>query len=380
MDVIARDGTHEGITTMSETIERTDVALVLQNPVAVLTDGAKFDVLYASIKAEATAHQPDTATDKGRKAIAAMAFKITRTKTAIDAAGKQLNEDARARIGVVDAARREIRERLDALADEIRLPLTEWEAAEAARKNRVASAINILRLRAFVSPETTAAEIEDALSCAADFAVSESLFGDEAADIASRREITITSLRTHHARAVREEADRAELDRLRAEAAARAEAEAERERIAEAERHAAAEIERAKQAAAAEAAREEQRRTRAVEEQANAVRRAQHEAEQRATEEIAKAKRDAAEAERRHQAQLARIQQDADDKAATEARRIAAQQADDARRSADREHRGAVMRAAKKALIEHAGLDAEQAKAVVLAITGGHVPAVEMRF
>jgi hypothetical protein len=38
------------------------------------------------------------------------------------------------------------------------------------------------------------------------------------------------------------------------------------------------------------------------------------------------------------------------------------------------------MRAAKEALIEHAGLDAEQAKAVVLAITGGHVPAVEMRF
>jgi colicin import membrane protein len=83
---------------MSETIERTDVALVLQNPVAVLTDGAKFDALYASIKAEATAHQPDTATDKGRKAIAAMAFKITRTKTAIDA-GRQGGADRACRIG-----------------------------------------------------------------------------------------------------------------------------------------------------------------------------------------------------------------------------------------------------------------------------------------
>jgi colicin import membrane protein len=55
---------------------------------------------------------------------------VTRSKTAIDDAGKKLNEEARAKINAVDAQRRKIREELDALAEEVRKPLTEWEKAE----------------------------------------------------------------------------------------------------------------------------------------------------------------------------------------------------------------------------------------------------------
>jgi colicin import membrane protein len=374
MDVIARDGTHEGITTMSETIERTDVALVLQNPVAVLTDGAKFDALYASIKAEATAHQPDTATDKGRKAIAAMAFRITRTKTAIDAAGKQLNEEARARIGVVDAARREIRERLDALASDVRKPLTEWEGADKARKDRVSNATEALNLAAMVSPQMSSTDIEGSISEVSNFVISPALFGEDMKRITDLRDLIAESLRTHHTRAIKEEADRAELDRLRTEAAARAEA----DRLA-------------KEAADAEAARDKEREAEAERTQAAAVLAAQTAAANKAAAEIAelerqrKADADKAEADRvaeqkRHADELAKIQRDRLVKEAAdaaEAKRIA----DEATaRANDRAHRGAVMTAAKTALMETAELDEETAKRVVMAITGGHVPAVSMRF
>ncbi|WP_277750417.1 hypothetical protein [Croceibacterium ferulae] len=40
-------------------------------------------------------------TAKGRKAIASLAAKVARTKTAIDDAGKKLNEEARAKINAV---------------------------------------------------------------------------------------------------------------------------------------------------------------------------------------------------------------------------------------------------------------------------------------
>jgi colicin import membrane protein len=54
------------------------------------------------MKRETDALDADVTTEKGRKAIASMAYKVARTKTAIDEAGKKLNEEARARINAVD--------------------------------------------------------------------------------------------------------------------------------------------------------------------------------------------------------------------------------------------------------------------------------------
>ena len=74
------------------------VALVEATPAVVLTDKRKFSEFYEGMKAECDAHVPDLTTEKGRKAIASLAYKVARTKTAIDEAGKALNEDARALI------------------------------------------------------------------------------------------------------------------------------------------------------------------------------------------------------------------------------------------------------------------------------------------
>jgi hypothetical protein len=81
------------------------VTLVEATPSLVLIDKEKFSQFYEAMKEECDAHEPDLTTEKGRKAIASLAYKVARTKTAIDDAGKALNEEARARINAIDESR-----------------------------------------------------------------------------------------------------------------------------------------------------------------------------------------------------------------------------------------------------------------------------------
>ncbi|MGQ4865984.1 hypothetical protein ACOQOO_26480, partial [Enterobacter kobei] len=59
-----------------------------------------------------------------------MAHKVARSKTYIDNAGKDLVAELKALPKQIDESRRIVRERLDALKDEVRRPLTEWEAEQ----------------------------------------------------------------------------------------------------------------------------------------------------------------------------------------------------------------------------------------------------------
>ena len=91
---------------------------------------------------------------------------------------------------------------------------------------------------------------------------------------------------------------------------------------------------------------------------------------------IAAERRKAQEAEQALAAEQAR-QREAQ---AAEQRRLDAIAAEEARRQADQEHRGAVMRAAKEALMEHGGIGEGTAKKLVLAIVAGTIPAVTLKF
>ena len=76
----------------------------------------------------------DAATAKGRKELASIAYSVAKAKTSLDNHGKDLVSDAKAKIKIVDNERKTLRDTLDALRDEIRLPVTQFEEAEAARK------------------------------------------------------------------------------------------------------------------------------------------------------------------------------------------------------------------------------------------------------
>lgn len=72
-------------------------------------------------------------TAKGRKEIASIANKVSRSKTYIDGLGKDLVADAKKSIKEIDNRRKTIRDRLDKLKDDVRSPLTEYENAEEQR-------------------------------------------------------------------------------------------------------------------------------------------------------------------------------------------------------------------------------------------------------
>lgn len=379
------------------------------NPVIVLTDEKKYSEFYERIAEEVRAHVPDVSTAAGRGEIKSLAYKVTRTKTAIDEAGKKLNEEAREKINAVDAQRRKIRKELDELADEIRKPVTDWEAAEDARKEK-ADATLFAIIKATVDAneaqaigDTKRSDILRGIFASLEAVeVDPEIMADRLGEAIDAKSSALMKIATQVDRSLKEEADAEELRRLREEAIARdareaeeraARAAAEAERIAkenaakeEAERIKREQIE-AEQRAERErqqrqeeidaARREEIRKAEEAIAAAEAKRKAEREEELRAAQaaiDAAKAEADArvAEAERRQREQEAAI---AEAKAKEDRERIEAQ-----RREKDRQHRGVILKAAKEAIMVHGGVDEPTAKKIVLAIGANEIPNVRIEF
>jgi len=346
---------------------------ITENPILVLTDEKAYSEFYKKMKAEVSAHVPDVSTEKGRKEIAALAYKVTRTKTAIDAAGKKLNEDARAKINVVDASRRKIRDELDALADEARLPLTKWEDAEEARQTAIKEWHDQLRVNvALVSGEDGSNLIADRIAAVESMAIDATVFGIESEAALHAKTTALASLATALERARKHEADQAELARLREEAEARAAAEAERLRA-----------EQEAQEKAAREAREKAEYAENVRRQAEAAEKAKKEAAEREARAVEAAREEATrKAQAEHVAQVAKIEAEKRALEKAEADRLAAEaqtRREEEARQADRAHRSSVMASAKEAIMS-LGIEEDSAKKLVLAIVAGEIPHVSLRF
>lgn len=89
--------------------------------------------LINAIKIEAGAQDLTVETASGRDVIKSLAYKIARTKTALDNAAKAMTDEQRAVITRVDGLRRVWRDNLDVIKTRIRQPLTDWEEAEKVR-------------------------------------------------------------------------------------------------------------------------------------------------------------------------------------------------------------------------------------------------------
>lgn len=348
------------------------VATVEANPVSVLTDETLYSTFYNHVKSEVEAFEPNLATASSRKEIASLAYKVTRTKTAIDNAGKKLNEDARAKINAVDAQRRKVREDFDALAELARKPLTDWEKQEEARVEYCKSFIQAIEDcgNGLIGGESypfpvLLRELEEKIVITSELGEFE-----EQARVAHR--IALDKVRTAFEAHMKAEADRIELEKLRAEAEERQRAEnarIEKERLAKE----AAERERAEKERQAKAEAEYKANVARAAEEARLAEIAKAKAEQERVEREAAAKIAAAEAEARAVKEKAEREERERQEAIERTKR------EEAARQADREHRGKIMGEAKAALIE-AGADEEVAKKIVLAIVAGEVPHVTLRF
>lgn len=113
------------------TKENLDVALLFTE-----TDGLKKKL--KEIETEVLSIVPDTSTAKGRKEIASLAFKVAKSKVALDSLGKDLVADLKIRSSKIDISRKFARDFLDNLKDRVRQPLTDWEEKEDLRVQREA--------------------------------------------------------------------------------------------------------------------------------------------------------------------------------------------------------------------------------------------------
>lgn len=332
--------------------EATDLVVIEKsNAMAVFTSKEQLDPLLEKIETEARSLVPDLSTKKGRDAIASMAHKVARSKTYIDNAGKDLVAELKALPKQIDESRRIVRERLDALKDEVRRPLTEWEAEQErikAEEEMNACHAEALEMNAEFDRQLAArreADHEMAL-----------LMNDKFdRDREEQRRLAEQAQRDREEQIKREAA---ELARREAEEKHRAELEAAARREAEA---------RAATERAEREAREAQERTarlaQEAREQAERDKQAAIEAEQRkAREEADRIKR---EAEQKEAVRLA------------EEKRIADETA---KREADVKHRKAVGTDIVNALTSNTSLTREQAIEVLTVLKDGLIPRTKINY
>ncbi len=98
-------------------------------PTDVFKAGGTESIIKA-IEIEVEKHVPDISDSKGRKAIASLASKVSKSKTFLDSMGKKLKAEYKIIIDPIDAERKTMRESLDTLRDKARKPLTEWETKQ----------------------------------------------------------------------------------------------------------------------------------------------------------------------------------------------------------------------------------------------------------
>ena len=337
------------------TIDRILSPETIDTPADLITSAIVFapggvEKIISDLEATVRATPRDMTTDAGRKAINSLAYKVARSKTALDDMGKELVADIKKQSGAIDAERRVIRDRLDALRDEVRGELTAWEALEKRRiEDHEAALVFIISSTRFAEPPTVQ-QIQDrsaGVTATADRNWQE--FQERAAAATAEALETLVSML---AAAIKAEADAAELAELR-------QMKADRE---------AADIAASNAAAAAETSRRQ-----AEKDAAEAAQRAEREAA-RDIERAEQAARDAtAAAALAVENERKRV---ADETAAAEAERRRVEGVA-AARAANVKHREKIERKVRDALL---GLGIEQADVITRAIAAGLIPSVSITY
>lgn len=324
----------------------TDIALyVAETPANMFQVKTVPELLFAKIEAEVAAFKPDLSTQASRQEIASLAFKIARTKAAVDKAGLDLTEDFRKAVTTINSQRNAFKTRFQELQDRARKPLDDWMAAEETRKKAADAIMADLRNSAIVDINETAASVRERIARVTAITLDFAVLGAEYAISAPHiKETTLKALKEAYARLVKSEADAARLAELEAAENARKEAEVARAREAE--------------EAAETARREEQAR---LDEEARQAELA--EAEERGKKAAAEAAA-AAEAER--------LEDERKEREAVEAENL--------RRQQDAEHRDKVVSSAAIAIRNLTGLSLKKSIELVLHVAGDGVPHMKVEF
>lgn len=357
--------------------DNTQAQLVVIEPttaVALFTEGEGVEAMLADIRKQATSLVPDLSTAKGRKEIASIAFSVAKTKTYLDGFGKELTDKYKEIPKRIDANRKLIRDTLDALKDEVRAPLTQYEEAETARVEALQARLARLNeLGTSASIEIAAADLHVMLLEVEQTALDDS-WQEQLPQATVAKELAAKRLGEALAARQKYEAEQAELELLRQK-------QAEQERI---DRERLIAEQAAEQARLQEENRQRLEREaaqhRELEAQRQALAAREREEQARRDAEASELARQQAEARRIAEAEQAELRrQEAERNAALHAEAVAAQAAEqerqriaeerrlkveaDAARAADVEHRRTIN---QSILMDLMGLGIEEAKAITL--------------
>lgn len=315
--------------------EITDLVVIEPvNALAVFKSADQIEEILQKVEREVMSFVPDVTTAKGRKEIASLAYKVAQTKTYLDGLGKDLVAELKEVPKLIDANRKTVRDRLDALRDKARQPYTDWEAEQERIKQEEEARIAAEKLSAQIESDH-----EYALLMDKDFDREKA---EKEAEAERQRIAREEELKRQAAEKAKREAEEAAQREIEAAAARERAALLAKERAEQEAKEAAERAEREKKEAAERAEREKQEAIAAEQ------RKAQEEAD-----------RIRREAEAKEKARLAEEQRIADEAAA---------------RAANEKHRKEIGTAVVKALTENTSLSREQAIEVLCALKDNKIP------
>ncbi|MBT50957.1 MAG: hypothetical protein CL491_12925 [Acinetobacter sp.] len=350
-----------------QVIDQKEIALAFNNDQGIQ---AIIDNIKAQVNEKFEGVVWDFSKKKDRDIVASLAYKVGRSKTAIDAEGKKLKEQYTVFTKKIDAERKLAREQLEAEQARIRKPLDEWEEAREAHIQAIKDRISVFdsgRVDAFSSSDL----IKQVISEVEAIAIDES-FEDFANEAAIKKDAALNSFKKSLEEALKREAEQAELERLRKE-------QQEREQRERDERIAKEAADKARIEAEAKALAEQRR-----------VEREKREAAER--EARLKAEKEAAllrEEQLKQQAIEREKQAEIDRKIAIEQERLRIEREQVAKAEAERKaeearqknqaHRKKICGEALQGLLD-LGVDEAKAKDILQAINKGKVPHVSLNF
>ena len=363
-----------------QVIDQKEIALAFNNDQGIQ---AIIDSIKSQVNEKFEGVVWDFSKKKDRDTVASLAYKVGRSKTAIDAEGKKLKEQYTVFTKKIDAERKLAREQLEAEQARIRKPLDDWEQAE---KDRVAKHEASIRAIRSLYDENTAnqeAHVIKGYIFDLEKIEIESSFEEFEQEAKIAKFETLEKLRTALVAREKYEAEQAELERLRKE-------QLEREQRERDERIAKEAADKARIEAEAKALAEKQRFEREQKEQAELAERQQREAAER--EARLKAEKEAAllrEEQLKQQAIEREKQAEIDRQKAIEQERLRIEREQVAKAEAERkaeearlanvEHMRSINNEILNKLCE-IGLDEGQAKSVISAIAKNQVPHVSVKY
>ena len=379
-------------------------------PAIYVKDGLK--PFLQAVKDKVSSEVPDLTTAKGRARIASLAKTVSDSKVAVEKPGRDYLRRLKEMPKVIEVELKEFVDAMNALRDETRKPLTDWEAAEANKKREIEAWVGELHLDSQIISVADSDYLKISIGAFENLVIDGEWLGDYEAEALRLKADTLAALRAALEKREQYEAEQVELIRLRAETEAQAQRERDAQIVREAEERASREAEQRAQAerdaaakreaeakaaadrrelelklaaeqserAAAQAAREKiEAEQRAAQQKIDDERRHQQALEQaeadRAAavrlaeqERIDSERRQAEAAERARLAEIARA-----NAAADEINRQAAA------READKAHKAKINRAALDAFIA-GGMTEECAKQAITLIARRKIPAVSITY